>query len=186
MKLKIKHILPLLLLLISIGSYGQQIAIKSNGLYWLATTPNVGFELVTGEQTSLDLSLAMTSKVWANDCKMVVLQPEWRYWFNGRPMVREYIGIAALGANYDITWGNHTYDGDAFGAGVTMGYALPLGKRLNIEFYVGFGAVYFRQKQYYVDDNYSDFIENEALQVNSSGYKLIPIKLGVSISYIIK
>ena len=184
--LRKKHILPLLLLLISIGSYGQQIAIKSNGLFWLATTPNVGFELVTGERTSLDLSVATTSNVWSNSCKMTILQPEWRYWFNGRPMVREYIGVAALGANYDITWGKHTYDGDAIGAGVTMGYALPLAKRLNIEFYGGFGAIYFRQKQYYVGDNYGDFIENSALQVNSSGYKLIPIKLGVSISYIIK
>lgn len=186
MNLKIKHILPLLLLLISISSYGQQVAIKTNGMYWLATTPNVGFELVTGERTSLDISAAITNRVWSNSCKMVVLQPEWRYWFNGRPMVREYIGIAALGSSYDITWGRRTYDGDAFGAGLTMGYALPLNKRLTIEFYGGFGAVYFRQKQYYVDDNYSDFIENEALQVNSGGYKLIPIKLGVSISYIIK
>ena len=136
MKLKVKHILPLLLLLISISSYGQQVAIKTNGMYWLATTPNVGFELVTGERTSLDISAAMTNRVWSNSCKMVVLQPEWRYWFNGRPMVREYIGIAALGSSYDITWGRRTYDGDAFGAGLTIGYALPLNKRLTVELHI--------------------------------------------------
>ena len=40
---------------------------------------------------------------------MIGLLPEYRYWFNGRPMTREFVGIAALGVSYDITWGDRIY-----------------------------------------------------------------------------
>lgn len=108
-----------------------------------------------------------------------------RYWFNGRPMTREFVGIAALGVSYDITWGDRIYQGDAAGAGITFGYALNLNRRLNVEFYGGFGAVYFKQKQYYKNDNIEDYTDGTA-QANANGYKLLPIKIGVSISYIFK
>lgn len=116
---------------------------------------------------------------------MIGLMPEYRYWFNGRPMTREFVGISALGTSYDITWGDNIYQGDAAGAGVTFGYALNLSKRLNVEFHGGFGAVYFKQKQYYKNDNLEDYTDGTA-QANATGYKLLPIKIGVSISYIFK
>ena len=77
---------------------------------------------------------------------MIGLLPEYRYWFNGRPMTREFVGIAALGVSYDITWGERIYQGDAAGAGITFGYALNLSRRLNVEFYGGFGAVILQAK----------------------------------------
>ena len=63
--------------------------------------------------------------------------------------------------------------------------ALNLNRRLNVEFYGGFGAVYFKQKQYYKNDNIEDYTDGTA-QTNANGYKLLPIKIGVSISYIFK
>ncbi len=62
---------------------------------------------------------------------------------------------------------------------------LNLNRRLNVEFYGGFGAVYFKQKQYYKNDNIEDYTDGTA-QANANGYKLLPIKIGVSISYIFK
>ena len=87
--------------------------------------------------------------------------------------------------SYDITWGDRIYQGDAAGAGITFGYALNLSRRLNVELYGGFGAVYFKQKQYYKNDNIEDYTDGTA-QANANGYKLLPIKIGVSISYIFK
>ena len=74
----------------------QQIAVKTNGLSLLAGVPNLGCELVVGERSSVDLSFYGGYKPWGTDIKLIGLQPEYRYWFNGRPMVREYIGISAL------------------------------------------------------------------------------------------
>ena len=54
--------------------------------------------------------------IYGNKAKMIGLLPEYRYWFNGRPMTREFVGIAALGVSYDITWGDRIYQGDAAGA----------------------------------------------------------------------
>lgn len=185
--LLLRSTLPLLLLFCSLPAlHAQQVAVKTNGLMLAAMAPNVGCEFVVGERSSIDLSVFGSVNVYGNKAKIIGFQPEYRYWFNGRPMTREFVGIAALGATYDITWGRHIYQGDAAGAGVTFGYSFNLSKRLNVECYGGFGAVYFRQKQYYVNDNFEDFIENGAARANATGYKLLPIKLGVSISYIIK
>lgn len=164
----------------------QQVAIKTNGLMLLAGTPNLGCELVTGEHTSMDLSVFGHYNPYGLNSKLIGIQPEYRFWFNGRPMTREYIGIAALAATYDMHFGENVYDGDAVGFGVTAGYSLSLGKRLNLEFYGGFGAVIFWQKQYYKNDNYEDAFIDGSIKTNANGYKLLPIKLGVSISYILK
>ena len=34
----------------------QDIAIKTNGLYWLATTPNIGLEVATSDKISIELA----------------------------------------------------------------------------------------------------------------------------------
>lgn len=181
----------ILLLIVIAGFFilraqAQQVAVKTNALMWGLMSPNLGCELVTGERTSVELSVFGNYKPFGKDMKMIGVQPEYRYWFNGRPMTREYIGIAALGVSYDITWKGHVYNGDAAGIGLTMGYSLNIKKRFNIEFYGGFGAIYFRQKQYYAGDNFEDFESNSEKRANAYGYKLLPIKLGVSLSYIIK
>lgn len=183
----VKHLFLVILLLVGAQYSGaQQVAVKTNGLMLLTGLPNLGCEFVTGEHTSVDMTLFGGYKPYGKNIKIIGVQPELRYWFNGRPMVREYLGIAALGTTYDIQWGENIYKGDAFGLGVTMGYSLILNKRWNVEFYAGFGAVYFRQKQYYTHDNFEDYEANNVGKANAYGYKLLPTKLGVSISYIIK
>lgn len=179
----------LILLLIPLGIqtlHAQQVAVKTNGLMLLAGTPNLGCELVTGEHSSMDFSVFGHYHPYGLDSKLLGFQPEYRYWFNGRPMIREYIGVAALGATYDMHFGENVYDGDAVGLGITAGYSLSLSKRWNLDFYGGFGAVVFWQKQYYKNDNYEDYFTDGSVKTNAHGYKLLPVKLGVSISYIIK
>ena len=184
--LRPRHALPLLLLLGSFTAlHAQQIAVKTNGLMFAAMMPNVGCEFVVGERSSIDISAFGAVNIYGNKAQIIGLMPEYRYWFNGRPMTREFVGISALGTSYDITWGDNIYQGDAAGAGVTFGYALNLSKGLNVEFHGGFGAVYFKQKQYYKNDNLEDYTNGTA-QANATGYKLLPIKIGVSISYIFK
>ena len=182
----VKYLFLTALLIVGVQtSKAQQIALKTNGLMLLGGMPNLGAEFVTGEHTSLDMTFFGAYKPYAKNIKLVGIQPEFRYWFNGRPMVREYIGIAALGTSYYIQWGETMYKGDAVGIGATMGYTLVMGKRWNLEFCAGFGAIYFRQRQYNVDDNLADYEANNPGKVNAKGYKLLPTKLGVSISYIL-
>lgn len=180
-------IFPLLMLCVSSHEAdAQQVAVKTNVLMWAGMTPNLGFEIVTGEHTSVDLGAFGHFKPYGINSKIVGLQPEFRYWFNGRPMIREFIGIGALMTIYDITWKNTVYDGDAVGLGITGGYVFSLGKRWNLELSGSFGFMYFYQKQYFSNDNYDDYFVDEAVRTNAQGYKMFPVDLGITFSYIIK
>lgn len=162
------------------GLKAQLLALKTDVLWDGLMTPNLGMELVTGDKTSFNLTVFGNYKPWNREIKMGGAIPEFRYWFSGRPMMREFIGVAAIATTYDITWGKETYDGDAFGGGLTFGYAFFLSPRWNLECYGSVGAVYYNQKHYYITDNYT---ENRR---TSHGYAFIPFKLGFSIAYIIK
>ena len=166
--------------------HAQQVAIKTNGLMWLAMMPNAACEFVAGERSTVDLSVFGAVNIYGKEAKILGVAPEYRYWFNGRPMTREYVGIAAMGTTYDITWGRKVYQGDAGGLGLTLGYVMNLSKRLNVEFTGGCGLVYFQQKQYYVNDSFDDYIGAGGVQANANGYKILPLKLGVSVTWILK
>ena len=165
----------------------QQVAVNTNVLLWGALTPNLGVELVTGEHSSVGLSFFGHKNPYGLKSRLMGFQPEYRYWFNGRPMTREYIGVGMLLTTYDITWKEkNVYDGDAVGLGLTGGYVFSLGRRWNLDLSGSFGLLWFHQKQYYVHDNYDDYFVDEAVKTNARGYKLFPVKLGVTFSYIIK
>lgn len=69
----------------------QDIAAKTNLLYWATTTPNIGMEFGLGEQTTLELTGGYNP--WTLDkeqnkkLKHWLVMPEFRYWlcerFNG-------------------------------------------------------------------------------------------------------
>ena len=179
-----RKILLSLLLLTAVGwsASGQQFAVKTNALFDIALTPDIGFELVTGEHSSVALSVFGHWKPYGINSKMITVQPEYRFWFNGRPLVREYIGATAFATAYDINVNNHMYAGNAVSLGFTGGYVFPLGKRFNFELSGGFGVLLFRQKQYLENASYSP----ETLSVNADGYKLFPAKLSATFIYIIK
>lgn len=185
MKRRILHLILFIALFCPMAK-GQLLAVKTDALKWAVVTPNIGLELVTTAKTTLDLSVFGNYKPWGKDVKMMAVQPELRYWFNGRPMVREYVGVSLLGTTYDITWGKHIYQGDAIGGGLTFGYVFDIGRRWNIEFYGGFGAFAYFQKEYYITDHYEDYENGGGSKNNSTGYTLLPTKLGVSVSYILK
>ncbi len=164
----------------------QEVALKTNALMLAGLTPNFGCEIVTGEHTSVDFSLFGHYKPYGLNSKMIGLQPEFKYWFNGRPMIREYVGAGLLYTSYDITGRRQVFDGDAVGLGLTGGYVFALGKRWNLELSGSFGLVFFRQKQYNIGDNFDDYYVNRPPKPNSMGYKIMPVDLGVSFTYIIK
>ena len=162
------------------GLKAQLLALKTDALWDIMMTPNLGVELVTGNKTSVNVSVFGNHNPWGTNLKMLGAIPEFRYWFSGRPMIREFIGVAGLATSYDITWGSETYKGNAYGGGLTFGYAFYLSPHWNIECYGSVGAVYYDHQHYYREDNYT---ENRR---NAHGYALIPFKIGVSFAYIIK
>lgn len=182
-----KILFAALLAVASATARAQLVAVSTDVLMDALLTPSVGGELVVGERTSIGLSLFGNHNPWGKTMKIMGLQPEWRYYFSGRPMHRHFVGIGGLGAQYDITWKGKVYDGSAAGIGLTFGYVLPLSKRLNVDFHAGLGVIYYRQKEYFEADHYDiDFAYGSTAQANASGYVLLPTRIGVSVSYILK
>lgn len=174
------------LILFSTKASAQQIGVKTNALMWTALTPNVGCEVVVGQRSSLDLSIFGHYDPYGLESRLFTLQPEYRYWFSGRSMTREFVGVSAMVADYYMIIKNHVYDGSAGSLGLIGGYAFSLSRSWRLELCGGVAILGFRQKQYYRHDNYDDyFIEMES-PLNSWGYKLFPAKLGVTFTYIIK
>lgn len=161
----------------------QQVGVKTNALMWAAMTPNLGCEVVVGEHSSIDLSAFGHYKPYGLNSKILAFQPEYRYWFNGRPMIREFIGIAAMVANYDMNMNKYVYTGNAMSLGLTGGYAFQLGSNWRFELSGGFGILGFWQKFYYETD---DYFADKTVAANARGYKLFPAKIGVTFTYIIK
>lgn len=161
----------------------QQVALRSNVLNDVLLTPDIGLEMVTGEHSSLSVSVFGHSKPYGIDSKLIAAQPQFRWWFNGRPLVREYVGIVALFSSYDMSMGERSYKGIAGGIGITGGYVLPLGRRWGVEFSGGVGVVAFSQRRSSRYDSFGD-LDGEAH--NSRGYKLMPMNLGVTFIYIMK
>ncbi len=188
MKLIGKHIVALAALLVVSVGFGwragaQQVALRSNALRTTLLTPDLGVELVFGEHSSAAVSVFGNWKPYGVDSKIIAVQPQFRWWFGGRPLVREYVGLAALFTSYDIGWRERTYRGLAGGAGLTGGYVLPLGTRWGVEFSGGLGLVWFGQHR---GSRYDSFGDIGGDVYNSRGYKLLPMNLGVSFVYIIR
>lgn len=173
----------LFLLMSGRDACAQQLGVKTNALMWAAMTPNLGCEFVIKDRTSLDISVSGHYRPYGLESQFIAVQPEYRFWFSGRPMIREYVGVSAMAASYDITMAEHVYDGVAASLGVTGGYAFLIGSRWRFELCGGLSFLFFNQRQYYRND---DYFADEYAPANAWGYKLFPAKIGVSFTYIIK
>lgn len=179
--------LALLLLLVCARPAGaQNVAVKANALTWAMATPDLGVELITGERTSVGLSVTGNYLPYGVPMKALAVTPEFRYWVAGRPLTRLFVGVAAMGTIYDITLSDMVYKGWAYGAGLTGGYVFTLGKHWAVELSAGCGLLSFKQKQYAVDDNYDDYFPDSRTRINNYGYSFAPMKLGVTFIYIIR
>ena len=167
--------------------HAQKVAISSNMLMDALMIPNVGAEVVVGERTVVGLHAFGCHRPWGQDVHMMGFQPEYRYFFSGRPMNSFFVGAGTMAVSYDITWSGKVYYGNAIGAGLIFGYVMPLSHRVNLDFYSGFGMIAYRHKEYFKGDFYdSDYTTAGYHRANALGYTLLPTRIGVSLTYILK
>lgn len=170
----------------AVSAGAQNMALKTNVLPLAAGCPNLDFEIVSGARTSLDFTFAGAYNPYRTDIKFFTFQPEFRYWLAGRPMIREYIGVSLSVSTYDLVWKDKGFKGDAVGAGLSFGYALPVRPRFTIDFSVGLGLFYFRQHRYDASAQADGALPSGNVSVNDKGLKLLPSRIGVTLSYIFR
>lgn len=174
-----RKLLVLCVLVSSFNLYSQRVALKTNVLQWATLSPNLGAELVLSNHLSLNLEGSFNPfRIGGTQLKYFGFQPELRYWL-GRPMSRHYVGVTGFLENNDMKWKSTKYYGDAFGGGLTYGYAWILGKHWNLEAFAGLGYIYYRQFKSAEGEKRPD-------SPNLKGGTLAPVRLGVSFVYILK
>lgn len=106
------------------------------------------------------------------------VEPELRYWFN-RPMARHFVALSATGGACSLQLNDRFFQGDAVAAGISYGYALVLSKHWNMEAEIGVGLAHIKGYNY-------EGAENAPDAPNFSRFLPVPIRCGLSFSYIFK
>lgn len=149
----------LLFLLIGCGRVvapAQQIAIKTNTLYWLTATPNLGVEVALSKHSTLSVSANYNPWTIGPDNKIQhwFIQPEYRYWFSEK-FTRCYVGVHFIGGEFEVggftlPYGfmgrmqNNYYVGSAIGLGLSVGYNFYLSPHWSLEAMLGVGVLRVR------------------------------------------
>ena len=180
----------------------QKVAVKTNSLYWMTATPNVGFEFALADRWTFEFAGGYNP--WTFDkennvkAKHLLLTPEFRYWFcesfqghfigiNGNYTQFNVSGVLIPEFFYKVSSDGYFLDnlqharsqGWAAGAGLTYGYATPIGRRWNIEFTIGLGVWYTEYDKY-------ESRTCGLFQESISKYVVGPTDLGLSFIYMIK
>lgn len=163
-------------------------AVKTNMLYDLALVPNIGLEFYLGKNWSVAGNWMYSW--WRN-------KKHNRFWriYGGDLEVRKYfgskaaekplqgwhVGVYGQMLTYDVELGGRGYLGDrwTWGGGLSIGYSLPVKKRLNIDFTLGLGYLGGEYKEYLpIDGHY-------VWQVTKDRNWFGPTKLEVSLVWLI-
>lgn len=163
MKLKF-HIFLLFGLCFCLEMKAQTVAVKSNMLYDITSTVNVGMEFALSSRWTFDISGNYNGWTLSHDrrWKHWAVQPEARYWFCDR-FLGHFIGVHAHGGQYNIggidgkinflgtdarKLKDTRYQGWFVGAGVAYGYAWILGRHWNLEAEIAIGYSYTRYDRF--------------------------------------
>lgn len=152
-------LVSLVVVLMSAGiSAAQDYGVKTNIIYDLTSTVNLGFEYRLGDRWTFDMSgnyNGWTIKEGTR-WKHWMLQPEVRFWncdaFSGHFVAVHGIGgqynfggirnnISYLGTDFSQL-SDYRFQGFCIGGGVAYGYAWILGRHLNLEAELGVGYIY--------------------------------------------
>lgn len=151
----------------AVKTQAQNFAIKTNLLYDVTATANVGVEVGLAPKWTLDLSgnLNAWSKNEHTKWKHWMVQPEARYWFCDR-FSRHFVGAHLIGGAFNFGNINNNlsilgtdfsvlsekrYQGYSYGCGVAYGFAFMLSRHLNLELEAGLGYMCLDYETYECD-----------------------------------
>lgn len=172
--------------------HSQEIALKTNTLYWASWgTANIEGEVVVGERSSLNLMVGYNPWTFSNNKKLkhISVMPGYRYW-TCSPMNGQFLGVQLEYAHFNVgniefpfsIWKdlrNERFQGDMGAIGVSYGYHHIFSPRWSIEFEFGIGLAYAAYDRY--------LCENCGTKLGTeSKFFVKPTRAAISLVYIIK
>ena len=171
-------------------------AIKTNMLYDAVATPNISAEFYLGK--GFTLSAGYTHAWWKVDSKNLFwryygIDASLRWWFGKssriKPLQGHHIGLNYQIMTYDFQFGNKgilagkpggtLFDRPSHILAVEYGYSLPIARRLNLDFAIGFGC------HWGIFDEYIPIDGHDVWQATKRRMFFGPTKVEVSLVWLI-
>lgn len=180
--------LGLMFLCLSLPSFGQRWAVKTNILSDVTTTLNLGVETKLSPKLTLDVPLSyhpwkLSSKTYY---KHALLSPELRYW-TCVPFSGWFVGVHGMAGIFNfsgIDWmrfeSGYRYQGYMAGAGLSCGYDWIISPRFNLELSLGIGYLH-----HWYDAYQCDYCERKVGSNLRCG-TIVPSRVSLSFTYILK
>lgn len=139
------------------GEDGVRVALKTNTLYDIALTPNIGLELGLGKGWSIGGNILYgwwsdrSKFYWRNFSADIGVR---KYFGSTNGLTGHHVGLYAGIMTYDFELGGRgyicDYRKDNWGryAGFDYGYSLPVAKNLNLDFTAGVGYAGGQYREY--------------------------------------
>lgn len=137
----------------TLPAYAPKLAVKTNLLYDVTTTFNLGVEFYLDNQISLDVPVSYNPWIFSNSKKWkhILVQPELRWWMK-ETFRGTFIGIHAHYAFYNVGgldnppfskyMNAHRFEGWLAGVGVSYGYSWNFSQYWGMEASLGIGYAY--------------------------------------------
>lgn len=154
-------------------------ALKTNLLYDAVTALNFAVEVPFNEHFSI--LYEHHCPWWLSNNNKYCLEflsfgGEFRWWFAPRPrpasedrkqrdaLMGHFLGVYGWGGKSDIQWGRDfgCYQFDFMSAGLTYGYAMPVGKYLNLEFSLSAGYARIPYQHYIPTEDWQILIRDDS------------------------
>ena len=165
-------------------------AVKTNLLADLVTAVNLGVEVPLGENFSVNAHFTFpwwTAGPYGNKYALQMLdaEGELRWWFaKGEERFEgHYVALQGSGGKFDLQWGRDIgcYQCYNWGVGLSYGYAMSLGKHLNMEFALTLGYLAIDYQHYVPSPDWSVLLRDNS-KVGTLHY-FGPTGLKVSLVY---
>lgn len=165
-------------------------AVKTNLPADLVTAVNLGVEVPLGESFSLNAHFAFpwwTAGPYGNKyaLQMLDLEGEFRWWFipGKEKLLGHYLALQGRGGKFDLQWNRKfgCYQCYDWGVGLSYGYAMKLGKHLNMEFALTLGYMEIDYQHYVPSPDWSVLLRDNS-KVGTLHY-FGPTSLKVSLVY---
>lgn len=143
-------------------------ALKTNLLYDAVTILNAAIEFPLGNSP---FSILYTQQFpwwrWGEGNNEYCIRDvswggEFKWWFKRKDkLLGHYLGVYAEYGKWDIEWKrDFCYQGEFTSSGLSYGYAMPIGKRLNMEFSLSAGYASIPYRHYIPADDYSVLVKD--------------------------
>lgn len=175
------------------------LALKTNLLYDALSLVNYSIEVPIGERFSALWYHQFPWWTWGQAdnqycIRFLSIGGEGRWWFKPMPrpqmgksvqrdrLMGHFVGLYAESGKWDFEWGRDIcHQGEHWSVGLSYGYSMPLGRRLNMEFSLSLGYASIAYRGYTPSEDYEILWRDPAKQ--GRWHYFGPTKVQVSLVY---